>query len=227
MRMLYSAYTAEGASYYTEITTPEKLYKDAYCIGLIESPDVTSKDTMLTQHAFYQMLHKALFATHSHPAEGYTKTTRYVQVHIKRLQEKPPASHPTENATAALTDMNILSSESISKSEHITHVEVLEILHAACGLDPEDEFWLRYWYKTEAFAPLDAIPEQQKIVLMNLYSGAKTAILRASEIPNLPFTEYVTEYEALVYLTRMVQTGHPHSTLHNEQKPMQQPTKRG
>ncbi len=101
--------------------------------------------------------------------------------------------------TEILVDFGIISEEALNKRGYITNREAVGVLNKISNAYGS----LTYWYEIDALAPLDYIDDDFKSELIKLISG-NAPVMNVKEVVNMDFDGYITNYEAMVYVTRMV-----------------------
>lgn len=102
-----------------------------------------------------------------------------------------------------LVDLNIIDKEDLDKDTYITNLEVLETLRRIIGYD-EERRDLSEWYRGDALAPLDYLDDTKKGLLLDLLYSGKNKVITQSDILNMKFDENTTNYEVLIYVTRLI-----------------------
>lgn len=122
---------------------------------------------------------------------------------LRKVSVQTPAPTSKKDITEQLLKYNIIDEADIDKDEYIT---VLEALKALGNLEYDEEYGysadLSDWYYGDTFAPLDYLDDEIKEMLLAL-SRWRSA-LKEDELLELDFNSNLTEYKALVYLTRML-----------------------
>ena len=130
--------------------------------------------------------------------------------------EELPAPPPSQSAYSIyyedttpdiLIDLNIVKAEDWDKALHITNLEAMKILHKAnCYFDSDekDSSFLSHWYTIDELKPLDDLDEAHKGLLMNLLYNSRNQIITIDDILHMDFDSNITNFQALLYVTRMV-----------------------
>ena len=122
---------------------------------------------------------------------------------LRMVSVQTPAPTSQKEITEQLLKYNIIDEADIDKEEYIT---VLEALKALGNLEYDEEYGysvdLSDWYYGDMLASLDYLDDEIKEMLLAL-SRWRSA-LKEEEISELDFNSNLTEYQALVYLTRML-----------------------
>lgn len=111
-------------------------------------------------------------------------------------------SFPRGNGTEELIRLGFISEADAENPSDITNLEALTILSEICD-NTSSSFIIREWYAIDALEPLDNLPDSTKEILLSLTNVRKN-ILKIEEIPDLALNEPITEYQMLVYCTRMI-----------------------
>lgn len=123
---------------------------------------------------------------------------------IPETQPKPTVSEVQAQGfdLTVLSKYNIVSADDLGRAGTITNLEALETINRLItdNLSNWDE---RIWYSNPALEPLDKLPEEQKALLMSLTYSGKNPVLKTEDIVKLDFDAPLTQYNALVYLTRL------------------------
>lgn len=110
-----------------------------------------------------------------------------------------------EYNTDILTKYDIISDDDLAKNGNITLREAFTVFLHLNGYYPEDDDKVSSnWYSHPSFEPLDGIPENDKILLYNLYAGPRNSILRSDEIPSVDLNADLTYEKALLYTIRLI-----------------------
>lgn len=103
-----------------------------------------------------------------------------------------------------LIELNIILKEDLHKDTYISNIEALKVLHKIIGyndIETENFFKLREWYMGTTLEPLDDLDDTCKNLLLDLFNHN---IMTYDDALNMDFNENITNYEALVYITRMI-----------------------
>ena len=104
-----------------------------------------------------------------------------------------------------LAELGIIEQEALDSSEHITVLEALRAINRArCGDISEYTENLSSWYIGDTLAPMDYLEDDVKAELLSLCDDGRNLILKVTEIPKLKLDADITQYEALLYITRAV-----------------------
>ncbi|MBQ3462290.1 MAG: copper amine oxidase N-terminal domain-containing protein, partial [Clostridia bacterium] len=122
---------------------------------------------------------------------------------LRMVSVQTPAPTSQKEITEQLLKYNIIDEADIDKEEYIT---VLEALKALGNLEYDEEYGysvdLSDWYYGDMLASLDYLDDEIKEMLLAL-SRWRSA-LKEEELLELDLNSNLTEYKALVYLTRML-----------------------
>lgn len=107
-----------------------------------------------------------------------------------------------------LVDLKIVTDEELTKGTHITTRETLQVIRRIAGYDNiyvAEEWELSEWYRGDTYASLDYLNDADKTLLLKLsWYGSGNSILRTADILNISLDDNITNYEALIYITRMI-----------------------
>ena len=102
-----------------------------------------------------------------------------------------------ETTLDILTEFGIVSEEDMKKDGYITVIEALETIVRMKGSRRSDT---SDWYLIDAFKEMDDVDDDIKLLLLSL----RTAQLTTEEITGLKISEDLTNFEALLYITRLI-----------------------
>ncbi len=109
-----------------------------------------------------------------------------------------------EGNLTLLAELGVISMEDLNKNSYISNADALKTLHKAMGFDPEQPPDLREWYRGTTLEPLDYLDDAFKGVLLDLRYNGRNQVVTYDDILHMDFDKAITEYEALVYITRMI-----------------------
>lgn len=119
-----------------------------------------------------------------------------------RVVSVQSSSAPTDKneITALLLKYNIISEEDVDKDLYITNLEALKSISRVKngGKYTSD---LRRWYRGDTLAPLDYLDDETKGMLLSISDGR--GVIKTAELADIDINSNLTEYQAIVYLTRM------------------------
>lgn len=119
----------------------------------------------------------------------------------RMVSVQTPAPAEKDDITELLVKYGIIDEADIDKDLYITNLEALKAINQLRngGLYKAD---LKSWYYGDTLAPLDYIDDEIKGMLLSVTGGR--GILKTEELLDLDINSNLTEYQALVYLTRMI-----------------------
>lgn len=107
-----------------------------------------------------------------------------------------------EGDLSILVKLGFLAEEDLKKDGYITNLETLEFIHKiVAGENTRD---LSEWYMGNTLEPLDYLDDSIKSLLLDLLHAGKNLILTYDDILSIDLEEETTNYQALVYITRMI-----------------------
>lgn len=115
------------------------------------------------------------------------------------IQSSIPTNY--DEIIALLLNYDIISEDDIDKDLYITNLEALKAIRQVMG-GGIYESDLRDWYIGDTLAPLDYLDNEMKELLLSI--SGRRGIIKTEEILNTDIYSYLNEYQALVYLTRMI-----------------------
>lgn len=105
-------------------------------------------------------------------------------------------AYPTYKDASVLVDLGIISQEDFEKDGYITNAEALWTISSAIGWD-KDNVDLEEWPRHTRLRDYD---KEFKRMVLSLVHGP----INYDEIPQIKFEENMTEYEAMLYCTRLI-----------------------
>ena len=120
---------------------------------------------------------------------------------FRTVSVQSPVPTDRNEIIAMLLKYNIITEDDIDKDLYITNLEALKaIRQVQDGSVYKSD--LRNWYYGDTFAPLDYLDDETKELLLSISNGR--GVINTEEILNTDINANLTEYQALVYLTRMI-----------------------
>ena len=102
-----------------------------------------------------------------------------------------------------LVGFNIISSVELNKGGYMTNLEALTTIYNLFG-GTYDGYSLARWERDAELAAIDYFEPNIKIMLSDLFSYFGRPILKREEILDIKLDQRLTNYQALVYVTRMI-----------------------
>lgn len=103
-----------------------------------------------------------------------------------------------ETSPKILEGLGIVGEEDWNKDTYISTLEALETIDRLCG--DQNKGSLRSWYVGDRFSEMDYLDDDTKLLLLRL----KDNILTDDDITGLDLDSDITNYKALLYITRLV-----------------------
>ena len=103
-----------------------------------------------------------------------------------------------ESTPEILTELGIITEEDRNKNTYITTLEALETIKKMKGYSSSVN--LSDWYRGDTLSALDYLEDDTKLLLLSL----RYSILTYNEIAGLDLESDITNYKALLYVTRLV-----------------------
>lgn len=103
----------------------------------------------------------------------------------------------SENSKNRLIELGIITEYDIDKDENITVMEGLQILYRIANCSTP----LSFWYQLPETEHLDYVDEWNKYILTSMWGED---VIITEEFLSINLDKYLTEYEALVFITRLL-----------------------
>ena len=112
-----------------------------------------------------------------------------------------------ESASEILMGRGIITEEDKNKDRYISTLEALETIEKMRGYEIDDipESYLYEWNLNASLKSMNYLDDSAKLLLISLCHGdGCNVVLKYDEIASLNLNANITNYEALLYITRLV-----------------------
>lgn len=117
-------------------------------------------------------------------------------------QEEQDSPRYEENNLDILAELDLVTEEELNKDGYITNLEVLELLHKIIVGEKTQN--ISEWYRGYTLESMDYLDDSCKSLLLGLLRSGKNPILTYDDILNIELDNPITNYKALIYITRMI-----------------------